>query len=328
VKILVLRFSSIGDIVLTSPVIRCLKEQIPAIEIHYFTKRGFREILEINPTIHKVWIWEKDPSAVFKELKKENFDVIIDLHHNLRTARVKSNLKVKSYSFNKLNFQKYLLVNFKVNLLPEIHIVDRYFEAVKPLGVTNDNKGLDFFIDSKDEVSVSSLPMFHQLGYVAVVTGALKYTKRLPTGKLLELLQKIKHPVILLGGPAEKAEGEYLANAAGDNVINYCGALRLGQSASIVKNAVAVITHDTGLMHIAAAFHKPVISIWGNTVPSFGMYPYLPGEPGKSIIAEVKGLRCRPCSKIGYQDCPLGHFKCMNEQDLDAVALAADQYFY
>ena len=326
-KILLLRFSSIGDIVLTSPIIRCLKDQIPDAEIHYFTKKPFREILEINPNIDKVWIWEKDPSSVFRELKKENFDVIVDLHHNLRSARVKFNLRVKSNSFNKLNLQKYLLVNLKINLLPEIHIVDRYFEAIKSLGVRNDNKGLDFFIPEQDEISLSSLPATYHAGYVVVATGALKNTKRLPTEKLLELLNKIKHPVILLGGPAEKEEGEYLATSLGNNVINYCGKLTLAQSASFIKNAKVVITHDTGLMHIAAAFHKPVISVWGNTVPEFGMYPYIPGEPEKSIIAEVNGLSCRPCSKIGYHQCPLGHFRCMNEQDLSAIAVAADQSF-
>jgi len=106
----------------------------------------------------------------------------------------------------------------------------------------------------------------------------------------------------------------------GKVVKNGCGDFTLQQSASIVKQANALLTNDTGLMHIASCFEIPVISIWGNTVPSLGMYPYFPKKPTYYSIHEVKNLSCRPCSKIGYATCPKGHFRCMLEQDSMEIA--------
>jgi ADP-heptose:LPS heptosyltransferase len=101
-------------------------------------------------------------------------------------------------------------------------------------------------------------------------------------------------------------------------IYNVCGTLALAGSAWVIKGADAVITPDTGMMHIAAAFNKRVISVWGNTIPAFGMYPFLPNHE-QSYLSEVKGLSCRPCSKIGYAKCPKGHFNCMEQQDIPTI---------
>jgi ADP-heptose:LPS heptosyltransferase len=312
VKILILRFSSIGDIVLTSPVVRCLKQQLNASEIHFLTKKSFASIVENNPNVDKVFSFEKDVKEVLHELKKENYDWVIDLHHNLRSMQVKRALGKPSKSFNKLNIEKWLLVNLKINRLPNKHIVDRYFETVAHLGVKNDLKGLDFFIDAKNEVAISSLPREFQNGFIAFVIGAKHNTKKLPTEKIISICKKLNRAVILIGGKEDFEVGEKIASQI-SNVFNGCGKYNLQQSASLIKQADKVITHDTGMMHIAAAFQKNIISVWGNTVPGFGMYPYMPGKESK--IVEVKNLSCRPCSKIGFEKCPKGHFKCMNEID-------------
>ncbi len=320
-RFLIIRFSSIGDIVLTSPIVRCLAAKYPEAEIHYLSKPAFRGILESNPYISKVWMWNEDSKELIDELRSMQFDYIIDLHHNLRSFLVKSKLNRKSVSFNKLNIEKYLYVNFRIGKLPNIHIVDRYFETLVNLGVVNDNQGLDFFIEEKDAIKINDLlPDTHHKGYIALVIGALKATKRLPFDKLLELCEQLKFPIVLLGGESEKNEGVLLSEKLGPRVLNMCGKLTLGQSASLVKQAMVVVTHDTGLMHIAAAFQKPIVSIWGNTIPEFGMYPYLPSAESKQFIAEVKELPCRPCSKIGYTACPKKHFRCMQNQDLEKIA--------
>jgi ADP-heptose:LPS heptosyltransferase len=223
-------------------------------------------------------------------------------------------LLFSTYSFPKLNLRKWLLVKFKWNLLPDIHIVDRYFKAVSKLNVKNDGKGLDYFIPSGETVDISQFAVAFRSGYVAFVIGAKHNTKALPEEKIIELLRASSRPVILLGGPEDREKGERIAAAVhSGRVFNACGKFSLSQSASLVKQAEKVITHDTGLMHVAAAFHKDIISIWGNTVPEFGMYPYLPEGEGKSTILQVKGLSCRPCSKLGYRECPKGHFRCMRE---------------
>jgi ADP-heptose:LPS heptosyltransferase len=321
VKFLIIRFSSIGDIVLTTPVIRCLKTQVEGAEVHFLTKKAFTPVLAHNPYIDKLHVLQDSLSHTIDSLKQEKFDYIIDLHHNLRTFRVKNKLKALSFSFNKLNIEKWLMVTFKINRLPDKHIVDRYFETVRLFDVVNDGKGLDYFISPADEVDITQLPETFRNGYIGFVIGAKHNTKKLPVQKIISLLEKINKPVIILGGKEDTSEGDEIANALGSGIYNACGKYSLGQSASLVKQADAIIAHDTGLMHIAAAFKKKIVSVWGNTIPEFGMYPYAAGTG--SQIVEVKGLKCRPCSKIGYTKCPKSHFNCMNlineQQITDAI---------
>jgi ADP-heptose:LPS heptosyltransferase len=312
-KILILRFSSIGDIVLTTPVVRCVKQQVPDAEVHYCTKQAFQGILANNPYIDKVHVLQSSLKELVQQLKAEQFDYVIDLHNNLRTRVIKARLGKPGRSFNKLNYEKWLMVNFKLNRLPGVHIVNRYLDAAAALGVKDDGKGLDYYIPAQDEVDVQTLLVPFQQGYVAFAIGAQHYTKRLPTARIIELCERLQQPVILLGGKEDAATGEEIAahfktNSSEQTVIyNACGKYNLNGSASLVRQAEKVVSHDTGLMHIAAAFQKDIISVWGNTIPEFGMYPFRT----RYKVLEVHGLSCRPCSKIGYSKCPKGHFKCM-----------------
>ena len=309
-KFLILRFSSIGDIVLTTPVIRCLKQQYPDAEVHYVTKKSYETLLENNPYIDKIFVLENGLNKMIKNLQSEHYDYVIDLHNNLRTTIIKLRLGVKSFSFDKLNLQKWLLVKFKKNLMPNVHIVGRYMNTVESLGVKNDNKGLDYFIPEKDEMPSDWLPENFRNGYAIYAIGGQHETKKLPLHKMIELCQTIKLPLVLIGGKVDIIISEQLTiNIKNIPIFDACGKCNLNQSASIIKNAKLVYTHDTGMMHVAAALKKKVISIWGNTVPEFGMYPYQTDFE----VFENKDLDCRPCSKIGYDKCPLGHFKCMND---------------
>jgi ADP-heptose:LPS heptosyltransferase len=316
-KILIIRFSSIGDIVLTTPVIRCLKLQQSGTSIHYLTKKSFASLLENNPYVDKVHYIEKTIKEIVDELKNEHFDAIIDLHNNLRSMQVKWILGKPSTSFKKLNFRKWLLVNFKINTMPSIHVVDRYMQTISHMGIKNDGNGLDYFIPKKDEIPLQSLPITHQKGFIGFVIGAKHFTKQLPNEKIISICKQLKYPLILLGGKEDKQRGDEISKVLGNTIYNACGIYNLNQSASLVLQASFIISHDTGFMHIAAAFKKEIFSIWGNTVPAFGFAPY--GASDKSKIIEVTGLSCRPCSKIGYDKCPKGHFKCMNEIDTAAI---------
>ena len=319
-KFLIIRFSSIGDIVLTTPVIRCLKQQLPDAEVHYLTKKSYKGIIETNPYIDKLHILADDWNAMIAALKEEQFDFVIDLHHNLRTWRIKNALKkTQSFSFNKLNYEKWLLTALKISKLPQVHIVDRYMATLEPFGIKNDEKGLDYFIPEKDIVPITDLPASHMYGFIGIVIGAALNTKKLPIHKLQELCTKIEHPIILLGGPEDKADGEMIASVDDIKIYNACGKFSLNQSADLVRKSKLIISHDTGLMHVAAAFGKRIISVWGNTVPAFGMGPYYGNKEVKNRLFEVTDLPCRPCSKIGYKKCPKGHFKCMELQDVGAI---------
>ncbi|MBU8893666.1 MAG: glycosyltransferase family 9 protein [Bacteroidales bacterium] len=317
VKFLIIRFSSIGDIVLTSPVIRILKQQVKSADIHYLTKPQFKSILESNPYVDRVHTLTKSIKETAQELKYEHFDYIIDLHRNLRTARFKNRLKIISFSFDKLNKEKWLLVNLKINKLPKAHIVDRYLETLKVFDIQNDEKGLDYFIPEKDKVNISEISEDLKYGYVGIVVGAFHNTKKLTKEKIISICRKLDKPILLLGGPDNKKEAEEIKNAVGRNIYNACGMFNINQSASLIKQANVILTPDTGLMHIASAFKKKIVSVWGNTIPEFGMYPYLPHPDSK--IMEIKDLKCRPCTKIGFTECPRKHFKCINDLNEDYI---------
>ncbi|MDP4284119.1 MAG: glycosyltransferase family 9 protein [Bacteroidota bacterium] len=322
-KFLIIRFSSIGDIVLTTPVIRCLRKKYPESTIHYLTKKQFAGILQSNPYIDKVLLLEENINETIDQVRDEKYDDIIDLHHNLRTLRIKQSLeKIAFHSFNKLNIQKWIFTNFKVNLMPRNHIVDRYMATVEHLGVINDGMGLDYFIPANDVIKKEDIPFSHSHGYIAIAIGAAHNTKRLPVEKLKQLVDKISYPIILLGGKDDFTNGEKIAESDTIKIYNACGKFSLNESADIVRNSKLVISHDTGLMHIAAAFKKNILSVWGNTVPSFGMVPYQTTYE----VFQVNKLWCRPCSKTGFAKCPIGHFKCMNKQPMDAIADSASSF--
>ncbi len=313
-KILIIRFSSIGDIVLTSPIIRCVKKQIEGVELHYCTKLQYIELLNSNPYIDQLYCLDKDFWKLYKDLKREKYDFVIDLHKSLRSRLLRFLLLVPGASFPKLNFRKWLLVNTKVDLLPALHVVDRYFEAVKSLAVKNDGLGLEYFFPVNQEFDTVYLPETHRQGFVGFVIGGRHHTKIFPASKVVEVCKFLNQPVVLLGGREDHTVAEEICRAVGQMCYNACGQFSVNQSAQLVRQARLIITNDTGLMHIAAVFGKKIISVWGSTVPKFGMYPYINNNQNDdSLIIETHGLKCRPCSKIGYKRCPKKHFDCMNK---------------
>jgi ADP-heptose:LPS heptosyltransferase len=290
--------------------------------IHFAVKRTFMPVIEANPYIDSIHPFEGDLKLYTEKLREEKFDFIVDLHSNLRSGYIRGSLRVPSAGFPKLNVRKLMLTRLKIDLMPQVHIVDRYFKAVSGLGVKNDGKGLDYFIPAAGEVDTSILPEAFRKGFIAFAIGARHATKRLPEHKIVSICKMLAAPVVLLGGPGDAAKAKNIAEASGPLIYNACGRLNLNQSASLVRQADAVITHDTGMMHIAAAFGKRIISIWGNTVPQIGMYPYMPGNEEKSFIIGVDGLKCRPCSKLGFDKCPKRHFRCMEDINEEEVVKA------
>lgn len=304
-----------GDVILTSPVLRCLKRQFPDSEIHFLVKTSFREAIELNPAISKLHCINDSPAELINELKKENFDLVVDLQRNRKSTLYGKRLGKSYATFPKLNFKKFLLTAFKINRLPDLHVVDRYFKAVEKFGVRNDNLGLDFPLRKNDPPEVKK--------YIAIVLGATYCTKRIPLEKLTEIISGLQSPVVLLGGKAETTIADELTKIF-PQVINVAGKTSLQESANYISHAKTVITADTGLMHISAALNKKTITLWGNTVPAFGMSAYMPQHPENKIDFEVKNLSCRPCSKLGHQSCPKKHFKCMLQQDAASIARLAE----
>ncbi|MGN6638614.1 MAG: glycosyltransferase family 9 protein [Mucilaginibacter sp.] len=308
-KILVIRFSSMGDIIYTTPVVRCLKTQLPQAEVHFLTKPAFKYIYDNNPYVDKLLLLKPTLAETIAEIKVNQYDYIIDLHNNLRTALIKLKTGIRSSTYRKQPVRKWLSLKFKLKLVEPIHLVERYMKAVDFLGVKNDGKPIDYYIKAEHDIK-KLLPESHQHNYVAFVIGATHFTKRMPNEKIISICRQINKPVVLLGGEDVKVNGTEIANVLADKIYNACGITTLDESVFLVSKADSVLGFDTGLTHIAEAFNKPIGSIWGGTVPELlGVQPYMVKD------AEMIGIElpCRPCSKFGLEKCPLGHFKCMKD---------------
>lgn len=297
-----------GDIIYTTPVVRCLKEQLPGCEVHFLTKTAFQYIYENNPYLTKLHTLKPKLSDTIKEIREEQFDLIIDLHNNLRTSIIKTALRIPSSTYKKDRISKWLALKFKwKRFISDQHLVDRYLKTVAFLGVKNDDQPIDYYI-AKKYLLKDFLPPSHTGKFVAFVIGATHFTKRLPNDKIIEICKGIQLPIVLLGGNDVKDNARMIKDALGDKIYSTCGLTNLDQSVFLVSRAYKVIGFDTGLTHISEAFNKPLASIWGGTTPELlGVQPY---KITDSLIAGIE-LSCRPCSKFGLDKCPLGHFKCM-----------------
>jgi ADP-heptose:LPS heptosyltransferase len=345
-RLLFIRFSSIGDIVFTTPAIRCAKQQIPGVEIHFLTKAAMKAVTIGNPYIDHFHYFDKDLQATINQLKACKFDYIIDLHKNYRTYQIQKALGVPSLSYEKLSLQKFLLTKLHLNFMPMRHIADRCLDALSSLGVVNDGKGLDYFIPKETTINNSALPASFESGYIALVIGASYSTKKLPVSALQQLCHKIPYPIVLIGGKEDEAEGAAVEAINPINVWNACGKFNLQESALLVKQSRTVISHDTGFLYIACAFHKKTVAIWGATSPALQVEPYYPTvqqvnqttlntNTAPTILnynemyfnAIVPNLPCQPCSNYGTNHCPQGHFACMQQQDLQSIADKAIAYY-
>jgi ADP-heptose:LPS heptosyltransferase len=325
-KFLVIRFSSIGDIVLASPVFRCLKKQVETAEVHLLTKHSFKAVTEANPYIDKFFYLNNSIEELIPQLLNEDYDYVIDLHNNFRSAKIRRALKKQRMVIDKLNWQKFILTNLHINLMPKRHITQRSLDTLSSFGVKDDGKGLDYFIPEKDYIRDEDLPTSHHAGYIAIVIGASYPTKKLPVYKLQELCSNLDYPVVLVGGKEDVVEGNQVSEIDPIKIYNACGKFNLNESADIVRRSNLVISHDTGLQYVACAFGKKVLAIWGSTSPKLDVEPYY----GSAIKHEelvvkyenilVPGLPCQPCSKYGNRKCPRGHFKCMRQQDVFGIA--------
>jgi ADP-heptose:LPS heptosyltransferase len=280
VKILVIRFSSIGDIVLTSPVLRVLKNQIAGLELHFLTKKQFASLLEFNPHVDKIHALDSNLIHLIRDLRREKFDLILDLHHNLRTFWVGLGVNRPVYAFPKENWKKWKMVKWKIKGESVSHVVDRYMEpAIRSLFVVPDEGGLEVYpctceLPEKDQAFFD----WTKKPFVVFSIGGTHATKRMPAHKWLEFFPYVKnHLLVLIGGKQDIDAALEIEKAALQSEIpvwNACGKLTLGGSAWVIGSSKLVVSHDTGMMHIAAAWGKPVVAIWGNTVPEFGMGPY------------------------------------------------------
>ena len=300
-KILVIRLSAMGDIVLTTPVIRALNQQLKA-KIDFLTKPQYVSLLESNTYINR--IFSLNDKVDF--LQKNKYDYVVDLQNNLRSWKIRSKIQTKSFVFNKKSLRRYLLIYFGIDLLKN-HVVDRYFATVASLNVVNDNQGLDF------NVSSSVKPEFNtSQSYIAWCIGGTHNPKKLSAKQITQVVSKLKIPVVLLGGNNDlDIAKEIINNGECKSVYNFCGKLSVQESSYLIKESKMLLTNDTGMMHIASALKMPIISFWGCTKPSLGFTPYMTDPSSIKIISKRSA---KPCSKHG-KHCKYGKNGCIKEID-------------
>jgi len=305
-KILIIRLSSLGDILLTTPFIRAIKTQFPHIRIDMLIREEYADVIKLNPYLDKKHLYKKDDksySILIEELRNNNYDLVIDLQNNFRSKKVVTSLKTKSVKFDKRSFDKFLLVNFKVNKLreaPQISI--RYSNTIQNLKL--DDKGLDLFTDKSANTVLSG-----KNNLIGFCPGARHFTKRWPKEYFVELGNKLTqngYTIVLFGGKIDKDICAELVDKI-SGAINLSNNDELLQTAADMKLCKAIVCNDSGLMHTASATGTKVIAIFGSTVKEFGFAPY----NCSNLILENNSLTCRPCSHIGRSNCPKKHFNCM-----------------
>lgn len=332
-KILIIRFSSIGDIVLTSPLIRSLHSKYPDAEIDFVVCEEFSELIKYNPHLNSVIEFNSNKGYVgLKELKfridNKLYDVVLDLQNNFRSIYIRKSIK-KKVVINKRIIARFLLTFLKINIYQNYtSIVERYLETVKEIGCELDDKGLEIFIPESVNASVENI--FHKLNIkktdliVGIAPSAKHNTKKWLLEryqKLIEqLIENYQAKIILFGGKNEMPEIESIEKNINtkfnsESVVNFTGKLSLLENAAVINYCNVIVVNDTGLMHLAAAVKRKVVAIFGPTVKEFGFFPY----GTESIVVENNNLRCRPCSYHGSSVCPKKHFKCMSEISTEKV---------
>lgn len=310
-KILVVRLSSIGDIVLTTPILRSLRACKPQAEIHFLTKKAFSSLLVHNPNVDRVISFEGDLKATIKLLQSEGYTAMLDLHQNTRSRILRFKLGVPTKVFPKDRLKVLFYTKFRVGELPKRHTVDRYAVALGAMGCKLDAGRLEFYLpEEAPKMAAQILAQHFDQSPYCIALGGNFATKRWPREYFVELIRALGRPAVLLGGPAEREDAKWIAAQVQERVFVAAGEYDLLLSAAIMKQCSFAITHDSGFMHIATAFSMPLFAIWGSTVEGLGFTPYRAPE---ARILQVAGLSCRPCSKLGYDACPKGHFKCMRD---------------
>jgi lipopolysaccharide heptosyltransferase II len=335
-RILVIRMSAIGDIILTLPVAGALAEHFPAARIDYLVKQEYQSLVANHPALRKVWAFDRAEGfpglrRMTREIKNERYDLILDLHGTLRSHYVRrfgGARLVKTY--RKLTLARLLLKWLGLNLLRNAEpVADRYFTALADFGIERQGRRAKLALDegtvaqARETLRQSGLEPGAE--YLVAAAAASYPTKRWPAARFAEAAFRLaegQRPVVLLGGGQERAVTAEIAHELdrrGLKAIDLAGRLAIMEAAAVIKDAWLVLANDSGLMHIADAMDRPLVAIFGPTSRELGFYPL----GGNSRVVEKSGLPCRPCTLHGDPACPKGHHQCMEEIGVEEVVEAA-----
>lgn len=312
-NILIIRLSSFGDIILTFPFINELRRLYPDAVIDMVSKTQYIDIPKLHPFVDNILPFDKSMKVMLEQRK---YDVVFDLQRNINSRRILPS-GVKVYRVIKESWKKILFVQFKINLLKHyIPVYKKYLNALKEFD-GRANTGFtttDLRIKAVDSVGEK---------YIVLSPSSKHFTKRLPENKFALLLKDFKTKMVITGdnNETDKAICRYFDSKL-NNSLNMCGKYSFAELAGVIKDSELVVCNDSGVLHLAEALGKKVFVFFGSTVKEFGFFPQLES----TVVSEIKGLKCRPCTHIGMSECPKGHFKCMNEIDVKQIRLKLNEY--
>ncbi len=317
--ILVIRFSSIGDIVLTFPLLRMLKTKFPNAEIDYVVKTQYAELVDKNPFIDKLYRFDKNNGCfpllrIRKAVQKQEYDLIVDLQSNFRSFVIKRFQNARVVSYKKPFINRLLLVLFKYNRFTHAKPVSqRYIDTLYPTEKTEPCFSLDDATCALVDNRLTERGFRHREMNIAFIPGAGKATKRWPADYYAQLAGLLTlRPLVkiwVIGDKGDRETAAEIYRVIPGRCIDLSGKFSLMESACALSKMDAVVSNDSGFMHIADALQKPVIAIFGPTTKEFGFYP----RNANARVIEHKGLYCRPCSHVGSDRCPEKHFRCMRD---------------
>jgi lipopolysaccharide heptosyltransferase II len=315
-NVLAVRFSSIGDILLTTPLLRAIRHTHPGARITVLTKRAYLPLLSHNPNVYRVLGLAPGRSltSLATELRGEEYTHLLDLHDNLRSRMLRMLVPGRWRTYPKHRLARALLIYAKRNRYRDRRpVAERYFSAARDLHVLPDGAPPEFFIgpEAAGEVTgwLGSLGLHPESSIVAVAPGAAHATKRWPVGHWRALIERIVRDgsaVVIVGGPDDAPLAAKLAKDGRGRVATAAGAFGLQGTGALLQRARALVSGDTGVMHMASGVGTPVVALFGPTVEAFGFFPYTK----LSTVLELP-LPCRPCSTQGGPRCPLGHHRCL-----------------
>jgi len=314
-RVLLVRFSSIGDLLLTTPLLRAIRARHPRAHLAFVVREDMADTLRHNPRIDELITWRRGSSlaALARRLRAEPWTHRLDLHGSLRSRLLRQLVPGRWTGYPKYRARRRLLIATHGrrggNLGP---VAERYFAAARDLEVRPDGAGLEFFTAPEADGRAADFLARHHLGgsrpLVALAPGAAHFTKRWPARHWMALAQQLvtDHDIVVLGGAAERELARAIAGAARDRASSAAGEFTLEGTAALLKRASRLIAGDTGVLHLATAVGTPVVGLYGPTVEAFGFFPYR-----ARAIALQHDLSCRPCSSQGGPACPLGHHNCL-----------------
>ena len=331
-KILIIRLSSIGDVLLATPLIRILRKRFPGSKIDFVIKEQFKELISLHPYLDTIYTYQKEATdnslkEIKQRIKAQKYDVIFDIHKNFRSHYLRTGSKAEHiYKFKKFIFKRWLLVHLKIDLYKRIiPVYQRYIDSGRKLGIEYDEQGLDIFIPDSIRNTINNawdkIPGSKDDLVIGIAPGASLMTKRWPVEGFRTIIEQLleTYPqarILLFGDKNDQAITRELMSNENSRIFDVAGKYSLLETAALLDYCDLVVTNDTGLMHLASALKKKVVAIFGSTTEQLGFFPC----NKEAIVIQNNKLKCRPCSHVGRQECPKKHFKCMLEiSDADVL---------